>query len=85
MNEQNERQESQDLICQLKLSQGSNVLIRVLGGYAILGLLLKVEDELAFLGNFPIFLVPGGTTFSVNTVATVNLETIVAFDNSNGI
>lgn len=81
MNEQIERQESHDLICQLELSQGSTVRISVLGGYAIIGLLLKVEDELAFLGNFPVFLVPGGTTFSVNTVATVNLETIVAFSN----
>ena len=81
MNEQIERQESYDLICQLELSQGNTVRISVLGGYAIIGLLLKVEDKLAFLGNFPVFLVPGGTTFSVNTVATVNLETIVAFSN----
>lgn len=83
MAEQNERQESHCLIRQLKLSQGNNVQINVLGGYAVAGLLLKVEDELAFLGDFPRFILPGSITpFTVSTVVTVNLETIVSFYNT---
>jgi hypothetical protein len=81
MADQNERQESHDLIHQLKLSQGSVVRISVLGGYSVEGLLLKVNDELASVGKQPKFLWPGGGFFSVNTVATVNLETIVAIGN----
>lgn len=81
--EENERQESHDLICQLRRSIGDDVIIGTLGGFLFEGTLAAVEDELAVLRVDDIF-PPGTSSITESDVrsAVVNLEAITSVSGS---
>lgn len=76
------RQESHELICELKEQIGDFVDIGVLGGFRFEGTLSSVENELARLSKPTIF-APGanGRLIQGSGSVTINLETIT----SNGV
>lgn len=74
-----DRQESENLLCELQKRISDFVIISIIGipfGFAFNGELVDVDDEIATLTNVTV-LPPGGTTFALETV-TVNLEVISA-------
>lgn len=82
--EENERQESRDLICHLKRSIGDHVIISTLGGFIFEGTLAAVDNDLAILRVDDIF-PPGTSSFTEADVrsAVVNLEAVTAVAGSS--
>ncbi len=73
-----ERTESRQLFCLLKRFVGDeDVSLKTLGGFAFIGRLISVNDNLAFLTDVKVFSPGLPFRFCLNSV-TVNLETLTA-------
>lgn len=75
-----ERQESHDLICQLKIMIGDCVTITTLGGFLFSGLLTDVRHELAILTVDEIVIPGTSSSISKSNVKSVvvNLEAVTS-------
>lgn len=82
--EENERQESRDLICILKRMIGDEIVITTLGGFVFQGTLGTVDDKLAFISVCEIFgpATSSGISDDVVSTAVINLEAITSVSRS---